>query len=66
MNSGIFINKPPNFLEIAVLIFEFKSIFQRNENRFISLVWVLQKLLQYFNGAAILTSFVLPSVNSEG
>ena len=33
-----FINKPPCFLEVMVLIFYFISIFQRNEKRFISLV----------------------------
>ena len=37
-NSYISINKPPCFLEVMVLIFYFISIFQRNENRFISLV----------------------------
>ena len=34
----IFIDKPPCFLEFIVLIFWFISIFQKNENRFISLV----------------------------
>ena len=33
-----FINKPPCFSEVMVLIFYFISIFQRNENIFISLV----------------------------
>ena len=32
------LNKPPRFLEVMVLIFQFLSIFQWNENRFISLV----------------------------
>ena len=36
--STVFINKPPSFLEVVDLIFSFKNIFQRNENRFISLV----------------------------
>ena len=35
-NSGIFINRPPSFLDVT-LRFLFKSIFQKNENRFISL-----------------------------
>ena len=38
MSSTIFINKASSFLEVVVLIFSFKSIFQGNANRFISLV----------------------------
>ena len=38
MNSTIFINKPPSVLKVMELIFKFKSMFQRVENRFISLV----------------------------
>ena len=37
LKSKIFISKPPNFLEVVVLIFQFKSIFPRNENIYISL-----------------------------
>ena len=37
MNGSIFIKKPLSFFEIMVLIFYFKSIFQENENRLISL-----------------------------
>ena len=33
MNKTIFINKPPTFSEVMVLIFKFKSIFQTNEKR---------------------------------
>ena len=38
LNSKIFISRPPCFLEVMVLIFQFIRIFQRNENRFVSLV----------------------------
>ena len=38
MNTTIFINKRPSFLEVVVLILQFKSIYQRNENKFIKLV----------------------------
>ena len=44
LNSKIFISRPPCFLEVMVfniysnLTFQFIRIFQRNENRFVSLV----------------------------
>ena len=38
MSSTVFINKPWSFLEVMVLIFSFKCIFQRKENRIINLV----------------------------
>ena len=48
MNKTSLINEPPSFFcfvlffvyffEVMLLIFQFKSIFQRNEKRFINLV----------------------------
>ena len=38
MNSTIFINKPSNFLEVKVLVFQLRNMFPRNENRFDRLI----------------------------
>ena len=43
MNTANFINKLLSFMEVMVLIFYFKNIFQRNENRFINLVLIKTK-----------------------
>ena len=38
MNNIVFINKLPRFLEIIVFKYESRRVFQKNENRFVSLV----------------------------